>query len=183
MKSSIFTVRALTYSAVLIAAGSLLSLVKVYQMPQGGTVSAFSMLCVALIGYFFGARVGIVAAVTYGFLQLVLGDFYFVHPIQLILDYPLAFGALGVSGFFRDKKYGLITGYLIGVSGRLLYSFLSGAVYFGEYAPEGQNVFIYSFVYNLSYMGPEAVITVIILAVPAVRLALDKLKQDVKAAA
>lgn len=172
-----FTVRALTYSAILIAIATVLSNIKLFNMPQGGTVTAFSMLFIVLIGYFFGAYVGLTAAVAYGLLQLAFGA-YIIHPAQLILDYPLAFGALGLAGFFRKQKYGLVVGYIIGVLGRLIISTISGVVFFAEYAPEGSSVIGYSFVYNLSYLAPEAAITIVILLIPAVHSALERLKSD-----
>lgn len=177
MRFKSISVRALTYSAIFIAIASVLSNIKLYNMPQGGTVTAFSMLFIALIGYLFGPRVGLTAAVAYGFLQLAFGA-YVVHPAQLLLDYPLAFGALGLSGFFRKQKYGLVTGYIIGVVGRLVMSTLSGVIFFSEYAPEGSNVIVYSIVYNLSYLAPEAIITAVALIIPPVRSALEKLKND-----
>ncbi|MDR1688425.1 MAG: energy-coupled thiamine transporter ThiT [Clostridiales bacterium] len=168
------SVKVLTYSAVLIALATVLSNVKLFDMPQGGTITAFSMVFVSLIGYFFGLRAGVVAAVAYGLLQVALDPFV-IHPIQFLLDYPLAFGALGLSGLFYKQKYGLVLGYIAGVLGRLFCSTLSGIVFFPEYA-EGGNVLIYSLIYNLSYMGPEAAITLLVLAIPPVKGAIDQVR-------
>lgn len=180
MDSKSFSVRALTYSAICIALATILSYVKLFQMPQGGTVTACSMLFIALVGYMFGLRAGIIAGVAHGLLQLAFGG-YVVHPAQLILDYPLAFGMLGLSGLLRNTKYGLFTGYILGAVGRLACSVASGVIFFAEYAPPETSVFVYSLSYNASYIVPEAIITLAILFVPNIRGLIDKLKSEAKA--
>lgn len=170
-------VRVITYSAICIAVAMILSNVKLFSMPQGGTVTACSMIFVSLVGFWFGPVAGITAGVAYGFLQLALGA-YVVHPLQLVLDYPLAFGLLGLSGFFAGKKFGLYTGYIVGALGRLMISTISGFVFFASYAPEGMNPVIYSLGYNASYIIPEMIITLILLSVPALRWAIVKIKPD-----
>ena len=72
-----------------------------------------------MIGYFFGPVQGILCGIAYGMLQLAIGP-YVVHPAQLLLDYPIAFGMLGLSGFFHKRSDGLIPGYIVGVFGRLV---------------------------------------------------------------
>ena len=73
--------------------------IKLPSLPNGGSVTLFSMLIICLIGYWYGPKVGIIAAITFGILQFIVGP-YVVHPLQVILDFPLAFGALGLSAFF-----------------------------------------------------------------------------------
>ena len=89
--------------------------------------------------------------------------------MQLVVDYILAFGALGLSGLFTNAKYGLIKGYLAGVVGRYVFAVISGWIFFGEYAWEGWAPLPYSLAYNGCYIFAEAAITIIILAIPAVR--------------
>lgn len=87
---------------------------------------------------------------AYGFVQFLQGGLYFVHPVELLLDYPLAFAMLGLAGLsnkFSDQ-WGMIPGIILGTFGRFVCAFLSGLIFFGMYAPEGQNVVIYSMVYN-----------------------------------
>ena len=86
----------------------------------------------------------------------------------LLMDYILAFTALGLSGFFTKKKSGLYIGYIVAIVGRFICSFLSGFIFFAEYAPEGMNPALYSFVYNGITIGAEGIITLIILAIPVV---------------
>ena len=171
-RDSNIPLRALTYSAICLALAFIASNIRIYQMPMGGTITAGSMLFVSLIGYWFKLKVGLVAAVAFGFLMVTLDPFV-IHPIQFLLDYPIAFGFLGLSGLFSEKKYGLILGYVIGVSGRLFCAVLSGVVFFGMFVPEGTNVWLFSFLYNITYIGPEAAITIIIMAIPAFRNAVD----------
>lgn len=165
-------VKQLTFCALCIALGVVTSYIKFASLPFGGSITLFSMLFVALPGYLFGVRTGILTGVAYGILQFLV-DPYIAAPIQLLLDYPLAFGALGLSGVFRGKKYGLTAGYLLGVFGRYVFHVISGYVFFAAYAPEGMNPLLYTLGYNLTYLVPEAVVTVIVLSIPAVRRSLQ----------
>jgi thiamine transporter len=99
-----------------------------------------------------------------------------VHPVQLFLDYPIAFGCLGLSGVFSKSKYGIIKGYLLGVFGRYVCHILTGVIFFYMYAGE-QTPLIYSIIYNGSYIVPEAAVTIIILCIPVVRNALGEVKR------
>ncbi|MDR2650462.1 MAG: energy-coupled thiamine transporter ThiT [Clostridiales bacterium] len=182
-----FTVRALTCSAVCIALSSILSNVKIYHMPQGGSVTAFSMLFIVLVGYWFGPVIGILAGVADGLLQLAI-DPYVIHPMQLLLDYPLGFGALGAAGFFRNalrnntlgatqiKFDGLCIGYIAAAMARWFMSFLSGFIFFYESSGD-MNPAVFSAVYNISYILPEMALTLIALMVPAFRNAIELVSQ------
>ena len=165
----------LVLCAVLIAMSIVLSNVKIIDMPYGGSITLFSMLFATLTGYFCGPKWRLLSGVVLGLLNLVI-DPYILFPVQVLLDYILAFGALGLSGLFSEKKYGLYIGYVVAILGRFLCSFLSGFIFFGEYAPEGMNPVWYSFVYNILYIGGEGVLTLIVLALPPVKSALVRLK-------
>ncbi|WP_064505519.1 energy-coupled thiamine transporter ThiT [Defluviitalea phaphyphila] len=177
-KSKNFSSRALTYSGIAIALATILSEFTLFSLPQGGSVTPFSMMFIVLIGYWFGPLEGILSGVTYGILQLALGA-YVVHPIQILLDYPFAFGALGLSGFFRKGPYSIIYGYSVGVLGRFIFSFLSGWIFFGSYAWEGYSAITYSFLYNLSYIGIEMILTLILFMIPSFRKALYHIRKIV----
>ena len=99
-------VRKLVFSAMGIALAMVTSYIKVWEMPMGGSVTLLSMLFICLIGYWFGPKYGILTGAAYGILQFVI-DPYFLSVPQLLFDYPFAFGALGLSGLFHDRKYGL----------------------------------------------------------------------------
>lgn len=165
----------LAFSAVAIALTVITSVYTVYRFPFGGSITLFRMLFICLIGYLYGAKIGILTGVAYGFLDLIL-DPYIVHPAQLLLDYPVAFGFLGLSGIFSKAKYGIIKGYIIGVFGRYLCHIVTGVIFFSAYAGD-QNPLIYSIIYNGSYILPEAVITIALLFIPNVRNALSHIKR------
>lgn len=166
----------LVFSAMAMALAMVTSMIKMMDMPMGGSVTLCSMLFICLIGYMFGLRTGLMAAIAYGFLQLVV-DPYIISIPQMLTDYIFAFGALGLSGFFANKKHGLILGYLLGVLGRYFFAFLSGMIFFGSNASSyNMSAPIYSLVYNGAYLGPEALITIIILMIPPVSKGLLKIK-------
>ena len=167
--------RMLVVSAVLIALSIMLNQITLFRMPQGGSITAFSMLPIAICGYLYGVRRGILAGICVGLLNLIFSPFV-IHPVQLLLDYPFAFGALGFSGFLRDARSGLIKGYLLGIFARYFCSVLSGIIFFGSYAPSGFNTIIWSIYYNLTYIGAEGALTLLILASPAVRSTIQRLR-------
>ncbi len=168
-------IRALTYSSLSIAIAFVLSQIKLFALMQGGAITPFSMLFIIIIGYFFGVKTGILAGVVYGLLQLAFGG-WVMHPIQLLLDYPLAFGALGLSGIFANQKNGLIKGIIVGCAGRFLFHFIGGVVFFGSSAPEGWNSILYSAVYNISYIGIEGAATVALVMIPIVAEGFKRVK-------
>lgn len=176
-RKNIFSIKTMTYSAVCIALSIILSNVKLFRMPQGGTVSLCSMLFITLIGYWFGTYAGFLAGFVAGIFQLLF-DPYVIHPLQLIMDYPLAFSMLGFSGLFRNKKYGLYTGYIFGVFGRFMVSSISGFIFFSDYINEPIASLIYTLQYNISYMGAEAFITLIVIGIPAFAAAIQLIKNN-----
>jgi thiamine transporter len=123
------------------------------------------MVPILLIGLFYGSEIGLLTGLLFGLLDFILGP-YILHPVQVLFDYPLAFTALGIAGFFKDKsKFQMLLGVVLAMSTRFLFHFISGMVFYGSYAEPGQTAVAYSFLYNLSYLGPEAVLCIIILAV------------------
>ena len=175
-----FTAKQIAFSGVAIALGTVTSMIKLFEFPMGGAMTLFSMLLVTLVGYWYGTRMGITAAVAYGLLQLILGP-YIINPVQPIVDYILAFGALGLSGVFSKSKNGLVKGYILGVIGRYFFAFLSGVIFFSSSAAEyGFTGFfgpaLYSLVYNGIYIGAEAAITLVLLAIKPVRNAMASVK-------
>ena len=171
----ILTTKQLVYSAVAIALAIVCSMIKFSSLPMGGSITLFSMLFIVLIGYWYGPSVGIMTAVAYGLLQFVLEPIFYTLP-QMLIDYPLAFGALGLAGFFHKKKFGLQIGYIVGVIGRYVFAVISGYVFFGAYAPEGTPAIVYSLTYNATYIVPEAIVTLILISIPAVSKALSVVK-------
>lgn len=164
------TIKQLAFCAMCLALATVLSEIKIFDMPTGGSITLLSMFVIALPGILFGLVPGIVTAVAYGILQLII-DPYVLYPMQLVVDYILAFGALGLSGLFYGKKGAVIKGYIVAVIGRYIFSVISGWIFFGAYAWEGWNPLPYSLAYNAAYIFAEAALTVIILAIPPVNKA------------
>ena len=106
--------KAVAVSAVLVALAIILNQLVLFRMPQGGSITAFSMVPIVLCTYFFGIRRGLMAGMCVGLIDLIFSP-YVIHPVQLILDYPLAFGALALGGIFATQKNGLIKSYVFGV--------------------------------------------------------------------
>lgn len=165
-----WTTRMLANAALCIALAFVLSYIRLYKLPQGGSITLASMLPIFLFAYAYGVAPGMLVGAAYGILQFIQ-DAYFVHPVELLLDYPLAFALLGLAGLasrFSDK-WGMIPGIILGTFGRFVCAFLSGVIFFGMYAPEGQSVLVYSAVYNGFYLIPEAIICIVLAMVPQIR--------------
>ena len=170
------TAKQLAFCAMAIALGTVLSNLKIYEFPFGGSITLLSMLIICLPGYWFGLEAGLITGAAYGVLQLII-DPYVIHPVQLLVDYPLAFGAFGLSGLFTEKKNGLLKGYAAGIVGRWIFATISGWIFFAEYAWEGWAPLPYSLVYNGIYIFSEAAITYIVLAIPYARSDLARIKK------
>ena len=153
------TSRVLAEISIFVALATALSFIIVYALPEGGSITAASMVPILWLALRRGPKVGIVAGVLYGFIQLAIMP-YVIDPVQLLLDYPLAFGVLGLAGFFSNKP---IIGAAVGISGRFVMHFVAGVVYWAPvYAPT-LNPLAYSAVYNASYLLPELIISGFVL--------------------
>jgi thiamine transporter len=169
-------IRQFTFSTMAVTLAVVFSYLRVGQMPYGGTISFFSMFFICLIGYLYGTKAGIMAGIAYGFLNLMLSPSVY-YPVQMLLDYPIAFGCLGLAGIFSKSKNGIFKGYLLGISGRYVAHVLSGVIFFYMYAPEGWNPLVYSLWYNAAYIVPDAIVTIILLLLPPVQTALKQVKK------
>jgi thiamine transporter len=145
--------------ATSIALAYALSLIVPFRLPQGGSVTAVSMVPILWFALRRGSKMGVVEGIVYGFVRTLRQPFI-VHPIQFLLDYPLAFGALGLAGSFRKHPS---LGVVVGIAGRFVCHFLSGVIFFSMYAPAGMNPAIYSAVYNGSYLVVELVFSIIVM--------------------
>ncbi len=156
--SKTFSTRALSEIVVVIALSTVLSYIKIYHLPQGGSITAGSMVPLLWLSLRRGAKIGLFASIVYGIVQLLVEPFVY-HPVQVLLDYPLAFGALGLAGFFTS--YALI-GVAVGIFGRFVSHLLSGVIFFAEYAPEGMSPIVYSAIYNGSYLIGELIVSAVL---------------------
>ena len=161
----IFTARQLAFCGASIGLAFVLSNIKFTKLPMGGSITLFSMLVACLPGFWFGPILGIISGIAYGLLNLIV-DPYILFPAQVIVDYILAFAALGLSGFFAKSKNGLLKGYGI------------GCLFFGEYAADyNMSPLPYSLIYNGIYIFAEAFVTYIVLILPPIRTLMDYIKR------
>jgi thiamine transporter len=167
----------LVFCSVAMALAMVASIIKFASLPFGGSITLFSMMFICLIGYIYGAKTGLMTGIAYGILQFISEPYIFA-PLQVLMDYPLAFGALGLAGFFSNKKHGLIIGYIAGALGRYVFHVISGYIFFASYAPEGMNPFLYTAGYNATYIFPELILTVIVLCLPPVSNAIAQVKRQ-----
>ena len=151
----------LTEAVAAVALSGVLHLITLFQSPQGGRVTAAAMVPVLFVAIRRGPRVVILAGIAYGLVVLVEEPFIY-HPVQFLLDYPLAFGALGLAGFFRKLP---LAGVAVGISGRFVCHFISGLVFFATYAPVGMNPALYSAIYNASYLIPELIVSAVVMLI------------------
>lgn len=173
-----WTPKLLAYAALSIALAFVLSYIRLWRMPQGGTITPASMLPMMLFSYAFGIGPGLIASLAYGLLQAIQ-DPYIVGFWQFLLDYPIAYAMLGLMGLFakKDSKWMLYVG--IGVVSllRMTCHTLSGVIFFGEYAAQaGMGLWPYSIGYN-SFVLIDAAICMVVAIVAAPRvLKMMKLK-------
>ncbi len=171
--------------AIMIALGTALSFIKLYDSPLGGSVTLFSMTPILFIGFKYGPAWGFSSAFVYSILQLLFGlsaVTYVPTPtgvaVCIILDYIIAFTVLGITGFYKRKKINLLTviiGSLNACILRFISHFLCGGIIWYEITKNGawnDTVFkyskwMYSFIYQCSYLAPE---TILVLAAAPVIL-------------
>lgn len=170
--------RKIVYGGMCIALAFILSYIRLFRMPQGGSITPGSMLPIILYAIVFGPTAGIVAGIAYGFLQF-FQDGGIIHWAQLFLDYPLAFGFLGVAGMVPRQlgiRTRIVIGTLLAVVGRGFMHVLSGAIFFAEYA-EGSNPWIYSMIYNGTFLSVEAVLAIVIAVMLSYTQVYESIKQ------
>lgn len=165
-RKSFISTKMLVEGAMMIAIATVLSFIKM-KTPlwvNGGSVTAGSMIPILIFAYRWGGARGILVGAVYGLLQFFIEP-YAAHPLSIILDYPLAFGLIGLMGFFANQNSAvtsIVTGVTVGLLGRFMAHFLSGFIFFAAYAPEGTHPVVYSLIYNGSYMLPEIAISIVI---------------------
>jgi thiamine transporter len=151
--------------AIMTAIAAVMDKLALFQMPNGGAITLV-MIPIAAVSFRRGVKAGLACGLLTGLLLLITGG-YVVHPVQAALDYPIAFAALGLAGVFRIREHYArkwkITlagiGLLLAGAFRLLAHFISGVVFFKQYAPAGQSVYLYSLLYNVTYVLPEVIIS------------------------
>lgn len=176
------TAQQLAVCAVALALAYVTSYIKLWNMPFGGSVTLFSMLFIVLIGYWYGARIGILTGLVYGIFQF-LQEPYVLSFFQVCCDYILAFGIMGIAGFFKNsRKHGLVKAYLAAILARGAFHALGGYLYWMSYMPENfpkSLTAVYPIVYNYSFILAEGILTLVVISIPAVSKALEHIRRTV----
>ena len=171
-----WTARMLANAALCLALAFVLSYIKLFDLPQGGAVTAASLLPIVAFAYSYGLAPGLVVGVAYGLLQMIQ-DPWIVTPVQAILDYPLAFACIALAAVARrlPDSWGWLAGMALAAVGRFVCHTFTGVVFFAEYAEgTGMTPFVYSVSYN-SFVFVDMAICAVVMAFPQVRGALKKM--------
>ena len=165
-----WSIRMIANAALCIALAFLLSYIRLYRMPLGGSVTPASMLPLFLFAYAYGVVPGLTAGLAYGVFQFIQGG-YVLSPVQVILEYPLAFALLGLAGVAHgsDSLLRFLGGAALGAFGRFFCAFLAGVVFWGKPEDYAGSVVLYSIVYNGAYMLPDTLLCMAVALVPQVR--------------
>ncbi|WP_169713787.1 energy-coupled thiamine transporter ThiT [Paludifilum halophilum] len=140
----------------------------------GGSIS-LAMVPIVVISFRRGWKAGVFCGFLVGLINYLLEPFI-VHPVQVVLDYPVAYAALGVAGAVSLRDTGkageagvniLRISAAVALAGlfRLAAHFISGVIWFAAYAPEGLSPVLYSFLYNASYILPDTFVSIAVMAV------------------
>ncbi len=162
----------LVEAALMVALAFVLSMLKLFTMPMGGTVTPFSILPLLLFSFRHGGKWGMAVALGYSFLQAMqgLGDIMLVPTLWgmalcVLLDYVFPYVFMGLAGPLAHKftsfKVGVVVSVLATGLVRLASSFLSGIILWGAYAPEGTPVWLYSLLYNASWSMPDTALALV----------------------
>lgn len=173
-----WTARMLANAALCLALAFVLSYIKLFDLPQGGAVTAASLLPIIAFAYSYGLAPGLVVGVAYGLLQMIQ-DPWIVTPVQAILDYPLAFACIALAAVARKlpDSWGWLAGMALAAVGRFVCHTFTGVVFFAEYAAgSGLSPFVYSVSYN-SFVFVDMAICAVVMAFAQVRRALRRMTE------
>lgn len=175
----------MVHGALCISLAFVLSYIKLFSMPLGGSITLASMLPLMLYSNRYGIKWGMLAGLVYGILQYIQGG-YIAHWVQFLLDYPIAFAVIGLGGL-TCGKHNLVLSVLIGGTARFIAHLISGMLVYGEYVMIGADAvtgiafgtvlssnFIVSFTYNAPYMFADIAICAIIALIPSFGKAVGK---------
>ena len=177
------TLYTLCESSVLIALAIVLSFIEIQIGPSGGSIN-FTMLPILIIAYRQGAVWGIGSGMIFGLIKCIIGGGIGWGLPSILLDYVLAYGAVGVAGIFKRKKGTLILSAVLGCIARYIIHFISGITLYAITVPTEvetigtviSNAWAYSAIYNLVYMLPSSIVCIALMAVmPPVFRQMDKI--------
>lgn len=180
---SSMNLRCLTEAAILVALSQVLSYIKIYEFPNGGSVTLATFPLI-LFAVRWGLKSGLLACFAFGLLQLIFDGAYAWGWQSMLLDYLVAFTPLGLAGLFKGKKWGIFAGTVLGCACRFLVHYISGVTIYKILAPTEllgmtfTSPSFYSLVYNGSYMLPNTILALAIAGLLYVPLKKYILAQD-----
>ena len=153
---------------IALALATILHLIKIVDLPNGaGSINLGSMVPILIISFMYGPEIGMLTGFLFGIIYLIISP-YILHPIQVLFDYPLPYMAVGLAGFFKNNK---LIGATFGMFIEFIFHFISGVLFFGQFAPEGWSPVLYSFIMNGSVVGGKLLVVLVILSlIPISRL-------------
>ena len=176
----------LAVSAIMVALASVLSLIKVWQMPLGGSVTLLSMLPIVLVSVVYGIKQGLATSFVYALIQFFMdlpaamgwGLTATMWVGTIVFDYLVPFTCIGLAGIFRKKGLaGIVGGTTMVLALRFVSHVISGVIFFDIWSP-WDNVFTYSIAYNGTFMLPELVLTlaavIILFKLPQTKKLIEK---------
>lgn len=166
----------IAHISIALALACILQVFRIYHFPMGGSITLGGMIPLLLISFIYGPEIGMLAGFLYGLLNLFL-DPYFVHPVQVLFDYPLPSIAIGLAGYFKNKpRVGTLFAFFI----KFICHFISGVVFFGSYAVDyGMSPLIYSIVVNAPMVAADCIICIVILSIIPVSRLINKSKTSI----
>ena len=171
VSNSHLRVRALCEGAILVALAFILSFVKLYELPNGGSLTP-AMFPILLYALRWGLPRGLIAGFVFGLLQLIFDGAYAWGWQSMLLDYLLAFTPLGLVGLFKGKAWGIFPGTVLGCAARFVIHYISGVTIYRIIEPTAvpgfgtfDNASLYSLVYNGSYMLPNTLLALLLAGV------------------
>ena len=173
-----FVVEIAIYSAIALVLDFLASLYSKVIWPMSGSIS-IAMIPIFITAYKYGLKGGLLTGLITGSLQILWAGGGTVHPVQIILEYPVAYMLVGVAGIFKSavnknqgagKLFYLSLGGIIGGGLRLIIHIIAGIIYFKAYTPDGLNVIGWSVIYNMGYMIPSIIISIVCVIILQKRL-------------
>lgn len=162
-----FTTKIIAQIGIALALSTVLHVFKIMELPNGGSITLGSMIPILLISIVYGPEVGFLTGFIEGLIVLIMHPFI-LQPVQVLFDYPLPYMVLGLAGYFKNNRY-IAT--IIAVFARFICHYISGVVFFASYAKD-MSPYLYSFLYNGSFLGIDLLICLGIMAV----LPLNQLK-------
>ena len=154
-----FSIHLIVNIALMLGLAIILHQIRLYHMPQGGSITLGGMVPLLLLAYRYGPGVGALGGFLFGLINMIQ-DPYILHPVQVLFDYPLPYMAMGLAGLFPQR---ILPGTALAFFTRLICHVISGVVFFASFAPAGQSPLVYSLIFNGTYLVPEFIICAVIL--------------------